>query len=144
MTSHLPALVFGTLLALGGGLMLYFQRRAAAGLSRENLPPQEARFLASRIRRRSQVAGLILLVGVMIPVGDSVIPWSPETAGTWAVYFSIVLALAGWIGLLGLSDLLATRNYARTEFHHLQRQQLAFREMATRLQEARDQNSSEQ
>lgn len=132
MEQTLPALVFGALLLLAGGLMMASQRRAWRQLQASEAPLADQRFQRRRIRRRSNVAGMILLIGVLIPVGDSLIPWKSKP-GTFAVYWIIVLALAIWTILLALGDLAATRAQMMNELNQLHRRQLELRKLARTL-----------
>ena len=56
MNNPVPALVFGFLLVVTGGTMLYFQTRKQRVLDGE-VSDQERLFLKRRSRRRIQVAG---------------------------------------------------------------------------------------
>src|SRR5262245_9696238 len=98
MESHLPAIIFGSFLIIVGLWMLLTQRAASRAMDLQ--PPEEIdrKFQMHRIWRRTQVAGMILLIGIMIPVGDSLINWKNVPA-TFAVYWMVVLSLAIWTGL---------------------------------------------
>lgn len=134
MNNPWPALVFGGLLLLTGGMMLFAQRKAAAAAEQE--PQEETRqFLRRRSRRRSQVAGMILLIGVMIPVGDSLINWIRAPA-TFGVYWTIVLGLAFWTGLLAVGDMAATRAQMARELNRLHRSQLELHSLAKRVRQS--------
>lgn len=133
MQDRVPALVFGALLLVTGGSMLLAQRRAAHQVRESTGPDEDAGFLARRVRRRSQVAGMILLIGVMIPLGDSLIPWR-NAPGTFAVYWLIVIGLAVWTGLLAVGDLVATRAQVTQELNRLHRRKLELRDVAQQLQ----------
>lgn len=138
---RIPGLVFGLLLIGGGIGMLRAQRLAARKLSAAEASIGERRFLTSRIRRRSQVAGMILLIGIMIPVGDSLIPWKRSPA-TFAIYWMIVIGLAFWTMLLAVADMAATRIHTTAQLNDLRRQQTQL-EQAARAIRARQKNESE-
>jgi len=136
MNNPIPAFIFGGVLLLIGAVMLRSQRRAR-NVAEQSSSDVERLFLLRRIRRRVQVAGLILLVGIMIPIGDS-ISWK-EAPGTFAVYWMIVLGLAIWIGLLAMGDMAATRAYMARELNLLHRSQLELHRVAQRArQESRN------
>jgi hypothetical protein len=133
MADRLPALIFGLGLLLVGVTMLSFQRRhgqAPAGPATD----VQSRFLRRRARRRTQMAGMIVLIGVMIPLGDSVIPWHDAPA-TFAVYWLIVIGLALWTALLGMGDLISTRTQMLSELSRLKQQENQLRDAARRLQQ---------
>jgi hypothetical protein len=135
MDTSLPALAFGGCLMLLGASMIYAQQRGLRLLAADPLETPEAKFLRRRGRRRTQVAGMIVLIGAMIAAGDSLFRWQ-NAPGTFAVYWMIVLALAIWTGAISLADMAATRAHMTTELNRLRRQELALKEVAQKLQEA--------
>ena len=78
---------------------------------------------------------MILIMGIMIPLGD----YSPElwlgAVATFAIYWMIVLGLAFWTILLAVGDLLATRTHAAVEMNSLNRQRAELENAARALQE---------
>lgn len=132
MDNPIPAVVFGAFLLLVGGGLLAAEvwagrRRRGAAMERS-----EQAYYHRRHRRRLQVAGLILLIGVMIPVGDSLIPWE-QAATTFAVYWLIVLGLAFWTILLAVGDMLSTKLYADATMNRIHAQRLELEQTAERL-----------
>jgi hypothetical protein len=132
MNSFIPALVFGGCLIIAGVLMILAQRRAQREIAGGTISAAEQAYLNKRIRRREQVAGMILLIGVMIPLGDSLIPWEKAPA-TFAVYWMIVIVLAAWTGLLAIGDLFATRAFMSIELNQLHRKQVELENAAQQL-----------
>lgn len=128
MDSQIPAILFGALLLIVGITMLIYQRRARAEAD-NSLTNEERRFLRRRIQRRNQVAGMILIIGVMIPVGDSLIDWR-HAPGTFAIYWVVVIGLAIWSGLLGIADMAATRAHMARELNRLHRSKLEIHRLA--------------
>lgn len=114
--------------------MLIAQRRARRNLDDRKLPEHERNYLQNRIRRRTQVAGMILLIGLMIPIGDSLIPWQKAVA-TFAVYWIIVLLLAFWTIMLAFADIAATRLHSSIELTRLKRQQKDLEQAAQQLRD---------
>lgn len=114
--------------------MLTAQRRARKSLDGRKLPEHEQNYLQNRIRRRTQVAGMILLIGLMIPIGDSLIPWQKAVA-TFAVYWIIVLLLAFWTIMLAFADIAATRLHSSIELTRLKRQQKDLEQAAQQLRD---------
>jgi len=132
MDNPVPAAIFGGLLMITGIVMLLVQRKQTQKV--EPFPDDQA-FFQRRMRRRSQVAGMILLVGIMIPVGDSLISWK-NAPGTFAVYWMIVIGLAVWIGLLAVGDMAATRAQMARELNRLHRSQLELHRVAQRARKS--------
>lgn len=142
MEQRIPAIVFGGLLLLVGGIMLFVQRRSRSELLRLDASPEDHRFLARRVRRRTQVAGLIVLIGFMIPIGDSLIPWR-QAPGTFGVYWTIVIALAVWTAILAMGDIASTRAHMATELNRLHRHKLELRTIARKLKQAPNDGNSD-
>jgi hypothetical protein len=66
---------------------------------------------ANRFRRRMQTSGMVVLIGILIPVGDIFIwKWGP-----WAStgYWLAILFLAMWVGIQALGDFTAVQSYSR-------------------------------
>ena len=140
MDNRIPGLVFGIFLLVVGSFMLAAQRKAARKLQSEPLSKQDRQFFTNRVRRRSQVAGMILIIGIMIPVGDSLIPWD-RALGTFAVYWLIVIGLALWTMLLAVGDIAATSAHTSVELNELQRRRLELENAAQKLRQARQNGS---
>ena len=141
MENQLPAIVFGTFLIAVGAAMLVYQLRSRETKAEDfKLDPLDRRYFEARNRRRIQVAGLILIIGVMIPVGDSLIPWEQATT-TFAIYWMLVLALSFWTMLLALGDMLATRMHTRVSLDRLRAQQRDLETSAEKLRRQREGDS---
>jgi hypothetical protein len=116
MDDRIPALVFGVCLALGGiAALIWHVRTWRARRGDETLSSEESRYYRRQFLRRMQTSGLIVVIGVLFPVGDGLIPketWK-ENPGWFAAYWMMVLGLALWVMALGLSDLLSTRIHSR-------------------------------
>ena len=101
-----------TLILLGAWLIRW--HRAAWGRHRdpEAGDDRERRHYRLQFRRRIQVSALLILLGVMIPIGDWLMVQRRNPM--WITIFWIaVLALAVWIMLLAVVDWLSTRLYVR-------------------------------
>lgn len=141
MDNTIPALIFGAfLLIVGGGLLA---AEIVAGQRRREEPMEKAErvYFDRRHRRRLQVAGLILLIGVMIPVGDSLIPWR-KAPGTFAVYWLIVIALAFWTIALAIGDRASTKLFEHVTLSRLQQQQFELEQAAERLRRSKSNGES--
>ena len=135
MDNRIPALVFGAFLIVTGSLMLWYQLRSRRASAEDfKLNPRDRRFLDTRGRRRTQVAGLIILIGVMFPVGDSLIPWK-DAPTTFAIYWLIVLALSFWTMLLAIGDMLATRMHTKVSLDRLKSQQKDLEDAVSKMRQ---------
>lgn len=114
--------------------MLRGQKKADRELSAGKYEQVERNYLRKRIRRRTQVAGMILLIGIMIPIGDAFIPWQNALA-TFAVYWIIVLILAFWTILLAFADIAATKTHSSVELSRLERQKKELEHMAQQIRD---------
>ncbi|MEZ5944038.1 MAG: hypothetical protein R3C18_21820 [Planctomycetaceae bacterium] len=143
MDNRIPALVFGVFLMVTGSVMLWYQLRSRRASAEDfKLDPRDRRFLDTRNRRRIQVAGLIILIGVMFPVGDSLIPWK-DAPTTFAIYWLIVLALGFWTMLLAVGDMLATRMHTNVSLDRLKSQQKDLEDAVSKIREQRKASSEE-
>jgi hypothetical protein len=130
----LPALLMGGGLVLLGGwfikLHLSAWRRHAADAS---LAPDEREHYRRQFRRRMQASGIILVIGLMLPIGDSLIPWRRGDASIATLYWLFVLALTCWVLLLAIGDLVSSRSQARVSLSRLRGRQRELQAEADRL-----------
>lgn len=133
MAERLPALIFGLLLAGGGGLMLWTHVRTwRSRRGDESLTDNDRQYYRRQFRRRLQVSALVVVIGIMLPIGDLEAPWRDHPGG-WAVYWYVVLGLALWIMFLAFGDLVSTRSYSQAAMARLREQQRALEQEAARL-----------
>lgn len=142
MDNPIPGLIFGACLIIAGIVMLLSQRKATKQLHQLEIKPNERNYLSKRISRRTQVAGMILIVGIMIPLGDTLIPWQ-KAPGTFAIYWLIVLGLACWTALLGLGDMAATHVHSAVELNEIHRQQMELETVARKLKRSEKNGSAD-
>lgn len=113
MLDIIQSLVFGVVLVLLGSGLLWRHIAVWSGQrSTPGLEERERREDRLRFRRRSQVAILLIILGVMIPVGDWLMV-QRKFPLLITFYWMAVLLLALWIMLLGASDWLSTRVHLR-------------------------------
>lgn len=148
----LPAVLFGVFLVLlGSAFIVAHLRTQRRLLTSESGDSDEARYLHRQFRRRMQASSLLILIGVLVPIGDSVIAWPQGEGGlmAWAAYWLLVLGLTGWMALLALGDLAATRTHVRSSLSRLHQKQRELQAEADRLRAAsggpsrRDERSAE-
>jgi hypothetical protein len=97
----------GVLVALGVG-MAWFQSRFRQPNPAEDELTQSHD--ARRLRRRLQVSGLLILAGVLIPLGD-MLPFFRKSPVAFTLFWLAILGLVCWIMLLALGDFAAARAY---------------------------------
>ena len=132
-----PAAVMGAGLALLGAWFLRLHWQAWRGHQADAaLDDADRSFYRRQFRRRMQASGIILVIGVMLPIGDSLIPWRREDASVATLYWLLVLGLTCWVLLLAMGDLLSTRAQSRAALSRLQRRQRELQEEADRLRAA--------
>jgi cell division protein FtsB len=107
------SLVFGTALVFLGVWLIRWHRAAWSAHRAEEATDERAKFHYRRqFRRRIQVSVLLILVGVMIPLGDWLMVQRPDPK--WTAFFWIaVLLMALWIMLLAALDWLSSRMHVR-------------------------------
>jgi uncharacterized membrane protein YesL len=133
MAERLPALIFGLLLVVGGAVMLFMHVRTwRSHRDDETLSAHDRQYYRRQFRRRIQVSGLVVLIGIMLPIGDLEGLWKKHP-GWWTAYIMIVLGLALWIMFLAYGDLVSTRSYSQVALSKLREQQRALEEEAARL-----------
>lgn len=134
----LPAVAMGLSLVLLGGwfLSLHWQawRRHAVDSS---LSDSERDYFRRQFRRRMQASGIILVIGLMLPIGDSLIPWRKGDVSVATLYWLLVLALTCWVVLLAMGDLVSSRAHSRVTLSRLRSKQRELQAEADRLRATR-------
>lgn len=134
----IPAVVMGgSLVLLGGWFMsLHWQawRRHAVD---PTLDDGEREHYRRQFRRRMQASGIILVIGLMLPIGDSLIPWRKGDASIATLYWLFVLGLTCWVLLLAMGDLASSRAQSRAALSRLRSKQRELQAEADRLREQR-------
>lgn len=86
------------------------------------LDDRERRHLHRRFRRRLQATGLLVVIGILIPVGDIEMLFAGRPV-LFAVHWFSVIGLVMWVGLLAVGDLASTRAHSRVSLHRLEQKQ---------------------
>ena len=148
-TQEIPALVAGSLLILfgAGSLWRLFAARRVQIADPEHTE-EDRLFGRNQFRRRVQTSGLICLIGVLILVGDLVIPWGRNGRGDkvaatfwFAIYWSGIIILALWVMLLALGDFAAIRANSEGKMSRLRAAQRSLQREAERLRSDRNRDS---
>ncbi|MFM7161076.1 MAG: hypothetical protein ACKOGA_11425 [Planctomycetaceae bacterium] len=113
--SLLPSLAVGFALLTGGFSLLRWHGRQARELLQQTGPTPGAAASSAwiharrQLRRRCQIAWLLVLLGVLVPLGDWWVTREPHPV-RFTLYVLLLLTLSGWLLLLGLIDGLALRS----------------------------------
>lgn len=107
------SLAFGAGLILLGLWLIRWHRQTWKENDRAEAPDDRSRrHYRTQFRRRVQISGLLVLLGVMIPLGDWLMV-QRKNPQTIAIFWMMVLAITFWIMLLALVDWLLTRMHVR-------------------------------
>ncbi len=113
MESEVASIILGIGLVIAGAVMLkfYYQR-----LEKELNNTKDGQPLASHVltqlRRRFQIAIIILILGFLIPVCENLITEKKPTL--YVICMTGVLLLALWIIFLGMIDMMLVRSRNRS------------------------------
>lgn len=82
----------------------------------EALTPADRQHFRKQFRRRMQTSTGIVIVGILLPIGDFIIPWQRLANGPqlFALYWAGVLLITVWIILMALGDLTMTRLHSQS------------------------------
>ncbi|MEX0718762.1 MAG: hypothetical protein WD066_19365 [Planctomycetaceae bacterium] len=115
------AIVFGAALVIGGILLFRWHRRSWNTQRGDTAATErDLHHFHRQYLRRTQVAVMLVLLGVLIPLGVTAIDWRPRP-GWWAAYWLFVLALTLWMACLAVGDMLSQRAYAMAELAKVRR-----------------------
>ncbi|MFN0053688.1 MAG: hypothetical protein ACKV0T_16025 [Planctomycetales bacterium] len=138
MNDIYASLAFGILLvAIGAGLIRWHVVTWRALRSEPVLQPRELRYYRAQFRRRMQVSVLLIVLGIMIPLGDALM-MQRRLPGVVAGYWIAVLLLTFWIVVLAALDWLsgqAHRRSLRNSLADIARQRRELEAEASRLRE---------
>lgn len=96
----------------------------------------DRRHYHARYRRRMQTSAILMLLGILIPIGDRLIV-QKVAPGITTVFWLGVLALLFWVVVLAFGDMAATRAHAHVA---LSRVRLKQQELEKRANELRNQS----
>jgi hypothetical protein len=113
--SLLPSLAVGFALLSGGFSLLRWHGRQARELLQNSGHSSGAAASGAwiharrQLRRRCQIAWLLVLLGVLVPLGDWWVTRNPHPV-RFTLYVLLLLTLSGWLLLLGVIDGLSLRS----------------------------------
>ena len=141
MPDWLPMTITGaSLLVLGVLMMRSHTRTWRYRQSDESLDEGESQYFKSQYRRRMQTSAIIALLGVMLFVGDVVLPLFLERknlAAVFGVYWLVVLLLTLWIFVLAWGDVAAIRVHSQTALARNRRKQQELEKQIVELKRRR-------
>jgi len=110
----------------GLGVLLMRSHQKAWRLQRDDaaLDAHDQAYYQRRYRRRMQTSGLILLLGLLLPLGAGLMVWKVDVVLT-TCYWIGVLLLTAWVAVMGVGDLVATGVHTRAALDRLRSQQQA-------------------
>lgn len=134
-----PALVVGGGLVVLGAFFMWTHVRSWQRTQRDlELDGRGRQHYRTQFRRRMQTSAMIVLIGLLIPLGDALIPWR-KAPTLFFFYWGGILLMAIWVMVQALGDMFSTREYSRGNMEELRRQQAElereleqFRESVTR------------
>jgi hypothetical protein len=137
------SLAFGAALMIAGGALFRWHFAAWNTYRGDNsLAERERNFYRTQFRRRVQVAGLIVLMGVLVPLLDFVIFKDSPRIFT-ALAFGILLVTA-WIMILAALDWLSWRVFNRSTQLNLASLERKRRELEEEVERLRKRGSNGQ
>jgi putative Mn2+ efflux pump MntP len=135
----LPALIFGAVLIVVGVVMCVFVRRTRLAQDPLVAKDDHARLHADRqFRRRTQVGVMLVLLGILIPVGDqmaNVLAQRPLMFLGWLATVFILLIL---VVAMALGDWLSTVTYSVVATSRLRHERRELEEEIRRYQAVRN------
>ena len=139
--AEIPGLIVSALLVSFGMFLTVWHWRGWKRI--ENDPEEGTEFRWSQVRRRIQVALMISLVGVLLCIGDTILPIMQregsmskvQMAAWWTVDVILLLFVAVWIALLAIGDMAVSASRARVEQLRIKQQQ---RELAVEIERYRE------
>lgn len=141
--SSLAAPLFGAaLVALG---IAFLRRHRRTWLSRKNDPAvdyAERMFCYRQYRRRMLTSGLLVLLGVLIPIGTLLVDHKQARAAALPItlYWIGVLLLVLWVLLLGIVDLFATGFHAQDAMSRVRAEKAALERQVEEIRKSLREN----
>ncbi len=134
---------FWVTVCVGLGLILlgaFFMRGHIVEWQREKndptLDPVDQKHYQVRYRRRMQTSGMIILLGIVIPLGDWLLVKKFVVTAT-IIYF-MVFGLIGWILLMAFGDMVSTKAHSQIALAKVRKKQ---RELAQEAADLRNQQN---
>jgi drug/metabolite transporter (DMT)-like permease len=135
MNDWLPLTLSGAFLVVLGVLMIRSHRRTwQRHRDDSSLAQRELQYFFAQYRRRLQTSAIIALLGVLLFVGDVVLPrilYEEDFMEVFPFFWIVVLCLTLWIFILAWGDVTAIRIHSKTVLNcHLKEQRKLEEELA--------------
>lgn len=127
-------LVFGGLI-IGVAVFLYRLEIVNARKLASVRDEQELLHLQRRVRRRKQIAVMIGIIGALLTLVNSQLPWR-RVPWLPPIYLFVLMALVAWILLLAMADFLSTRLYAQKNLRDVRKKQLEMEQALLKMKKA--------
>ena len=127
MDNRWPALIVAVVLVIFGVFLMASHvrtRRRLRGDSR--LEDNDQAFFDQRHRRRMRIAALFVILGILIGVGDALLPMHKQQPLAITLYWIGVLLLTGWVMVLGVGDFWSTAVHTAAEFSRIRQKRQEF------------------
>jgi len=119
-----PALAVAVaLVGIGVSMMSSHVRSWRRQRSDPTLDERDLVYYRRRYRRRMQISAMLAILGVLIGMGDALLPFQRKHPIPTTLYWIGVLLMTGWVMLLGFGDLLSTAAYGRAELARVRQKQ---------------------
>jgi hypothetical protein len=133
-----PGLIVGVILVIIGVIMMRSHIRTwRFQESDPTLEDADRLYYGRRYRRRMRISAILAILGVLIGLGDVLLPLQKRHPGPSSLYWIGVLLLTGWVMLLGFADFWSTAAYTRAELARVRQKQ---RELERRVVEFKHRN----
>lgn len=131
MQSWVAVGVGAILVVVGGLFMRWHVREWREEKADSSLDSYDRDHYRVRFRRRMQTSGLLLLLGLLIPVWDWLVDQRLVQAAT--IMGFVIFLLVGWLFLMAFFDLLSTRNHSRLALSKVRQKQRELERQASKL-----------
>jgi sterol desaturase/sphingolipid hydroxylase (fatty acid hydroxylase superfamily) len=140
--SNVVSIAFGVALVVLGAVFLRRHRRTwNARKANPALPAEERSYFARQHRRRMLTSSLIVMLGVLIPIGDLLFERKPAPPVVPLTLFWIgVLLVVLWVLLLGVLDLFATGLHAKDAMSRVDAEKAALEHQLEEIRRAMREN----
>jgi hypothetical protein len=133
-----PALIVAVILVTAGvSLVRAHGRTWRRQQTDPTLEEADRIYYGRRYRRRMRISAVLAILGVLIGLGDALLPFQKRHPGPISLYWIGVLLLTCWIMLLGFADFWSTAAYTRAELARVRKKQ---RELERRVVEFKHRN----
>ena len=106
------------------------------------LDPNDRRHFYARYRRRMQTSGILVLLGILIPLGDWLIDRNKNPLPATIVWI-VVLLLTMWVIVMALGDMLSTRTHSQVALSKVRQKQKELERQVAEIR-SRDNNGHTQ